>query len=258
MIPKIIHTVWFSNGFNYPPDVIKCMNSWKDKLPDYKIMHWNATNVDFSNCPYAKEAFEVGKFAFASDYVRLWALFNYGGIYLDSDVEVLKSFNDLLDNKAFAGFEEKKRIATCVLGCEKGNPLFKEFIDDYNGRHFKLGENQYDITPNPVPITQRLVKRGLKFNNKKQLLENITVYPMDFFCPFNPYRRGKDLFTKNTIANHHFSGAWKNKSSKDERLYSLAIQFYTKIFGLKLGPSIYQKSPFKRALGSIISRIKKG
>lgn len=256
MIPKIIHFNWFSDPPNFPPDVQNCMASWKQKLPDYEIKFWNADNVDFSECPYAQEAFDAGKFAFASDYVRLWALYTYGGIYLDSDVEVLRSFDEVLDNKAFTGFEDTKRIAAWIFGSEKGNPLFKEFIDDYKGRHFKLGENQYDTTPNPVPITQRLLKNGLKFNNQKQVLKNITIYPIDYFCPFNPFRKGGDHFTERTITNHYFSGAWKQKSSKDEEVYDLAIKFYTKIFGQKLGGSIYKKSPFKRALGSIIYKLK--
>lgn len=256
MIPKIIHFIWFSDPPNFPPDVQACMASWKQKLPDYEFKLWNDRNVDFSECPYAQEAYEAGKFAFASDYVRLWALYTYGGIYLDSDVEVLRSFDEILDNKAFTGFEDTKRIAAWIFGSEKGNPLFKEFIDDYKGRHFKLGENQYDTTPNPVPITQRLVKYGLKFNNSKQVLSNITIYPMDYFCPFNPYRTGKDNFTEKTITNHYFSGAWKQNTSKDEQVYDLAIKFYTKLFGQKLGGRIYKKSPFKRALGSIIYRLK--
>ena len=235
MIPKIIHYVWFSDPPEYPEDIIKCIDSWKKKLPDYEIKLWNAKNFNLSICRYAKEAYQERKFAFASDYVRLWALYNYGGVYLDSDIEVLRSFDDLLDNKGFTCFENDKEIAAWIFGSEKGNPLFKEFMDDYNGRHFILGEGQYDITPNPVPITKRLVEHGLQKNGKYQKLDQITIYPMDYFCPFNPYRNGEDCFTENTYANHHFNGEWKKVSNKKEQKYIKKEDRYKRFFGEKWG-----------------------
>ncbi len=235
MIPKMIHYVWFSDPPEYPDDVVKCIDSWKEKLPDYEIRLWNAKNFDLSICPYAQEAYQERKFAFASDYVRLWVLYNYGGIYLDSDIEILKSFDDLLDNKAFTCFEDSNGIAAWIFGSEKMNPLFKEFMDDYNGRRFVLGEGQYDMTPNPVPITKCLVKHGLQINGKYQKLDYITVYPMEYFCPFNPYRDGGDCFTENTYANHHFNGAWKKTSNEKEMRYKAKETKYQKIFGKKWG-----------------------
>lgn len=195
MIPKIIHYCWFS----YPPDVLACFESWKKFLPDYEIKLWNAKNFDVSICPYVQEAYNERKFAFASDYVRLYVLYKYGGIYLDSDIEVLKSFDSILDNKAFTGFEAPRHIAAWIFGSEAGNPIFKEFLDYYNDRHFIIARGVYDMTPNPVPITNTLVKHGLKLNNELQHLENITVYPTDYFAPFNPYRGGGLLYLQ------HFS-----------------------------------------------------
>ena len=214
MIPKIIHYCWFSDPPQYPQDVLNCMRSWREKLPDYEIKLWNASNFDLSECPYAQEAYNEKKYAFASDYVRLWVLYHYGGIYLDSDIEVLKNFDDLLDNPAFTGFEDKKRIAAWIFGSEKGNPIFKEFLDYYTDRHFIQSEGQYDLTPNPVPITNCLIRHGLQLNGLYQKLEGITVYPMDTFCPFNPYRDGPNYFTKNTYANHHFNGGWLSSEQK--------------------------------------------
>jgi len=240
MIPKIIHYVWFSDPPNYPDDVIKCMESWKRELPDYEIKLWTAKNFDFSLCPYAKEAYDERKFAFASDYVRLWALYTYGGVYLDSDIEVMRSFDDLLHNKAFTGFEDTGSIAAWIFASEKNNPIFKKFLDDYEGRHFVLAEGLYDLTPNPVPITYALLEQGLKLDNSYQELDDITIYPMDYFCPINPYREKEVGFTENTYAYHHFSGEWKKKSSDKEIKYQKREQKYKRIFGDYRGAKIYR------------------
>lgn len=235
MIPKIIHYCWFSNPPQYPSDVEKCIASWKEQLPDYKIMLWNADNFDVNICPYVKEAYQEKKYAFASDYVRLWALYNYGGIYLDSDIEVLKSFDDLMDNKAFTGFETKDSVAAWIFASEKGNPLFKQFMDDYEGRHFIISEGQYDMTPNPVPITKRLLEHGLQLNGTTQKLDLITVYEETYFCPFNPNRESGDCFTEKTYCNHHFNGAWKKAISLNEQKYLERKAKYEKVLGNHLG-----------------------
>lgn len=219
MIPKIIHYCWFTYPPEYPPEVLRCIQSWKEKLPDYEIKLWNAENFDINICPYVKEAFQEKKYAFASDYVRLWALYNYGGIYLDSDIEVVKSFDDLLNNRAFTGFEDKDRVAAWIFGSEKGNPLFKAFMNDYNGRHFIIGEGHYDTTPNPVPITKRLTEQGLQLNGQTQKLEFITVYEETYFCPFNPYRKSGSCFSEKTYCNHYFNGAWHT----EEENFAIAL-----------------------------------
>ncbi|MCI5610580.1 MAG: glycosyl transferase [Roseburia sp.] len=237
MIPKIIHYCWFSFSTPpiYPEDVRKCIHSWKEKLPDYEIMLWNADNFDVNICTYVKEAYQEKKYAFVSDYVRLWALYNYGGIYLDSDIEVLKSFDELLNNTAFTGFETESSVATCIFASEKGNPLFKQFMNDYQGRHFIISEGQYDMTPNPVPITKRLLEHGLKLNGTTQKLDLITVYEETCFCPFNPNRKSGDCFTEKTYCNHHFNGSWKNAVSVNEKKYLNKKAKYEKILGKHLG-----------------------
>ncbi|MCR4791489.1 MAG: glycosyl transferase [Lachnospiraceae bacterium] len=238
MIPKIIHYVWFSDPPEYPDDVIKCMDSWKKHLPDYEIIHWNAKNFDLSLSKYAQEAYIEKKYAFASDYVRLWVLYNYGGIYLDSDIEVIKNFDSLLSEKAFTCFEDKDRIAAWIFGSEKGNPLFKEFLDDYNDRSFILENGMYDLTPNPVPITNRLIEHGLQLDGNYQKLDDITIFSMDYFCPFNPYRDGDDCFTDNTYVNHHFNGEWKRIKTDRERIYKQKEEKYQRIFGQWLGGAL--------------------
>ena len=158
-----------------------------------------------------------------------------GGVYLDSDIEVLKNFDPLLKNKAFTGFEAPGRIAAWIFGSEKGNPLFKEFLDYYEGKHFIIGNGVYDTTPNPDIITPILKKYGLTSENKIQNLGRITVYPIDYFCPFVPYIEGHNFFTENTMANHHFNGAWLKASNEREALYRKHLAAYRKIFGKDLG-----------------------
>lgn len=213
MIPKIIHYCWLSEE-PYPELVRKCIHSWEDKLGDYEIICWDTSRFDVNTIPYTREAYEAGKYAFVSDYIRLWALYNHGGIYLDSDVEVLRNMDDLLLNKAFVGFEDIDRITAWMLGSEKGNDLFKEFLSEYDNKHFLLSNGKYDYTPNPVPLTRKMVEHGLRLDNSYQELDFITVYPMDYFCPYNPYRASGDCFSDNTYVNHYFSGAWKTKGRR--------------------------------------------
>ena len=135
MIPKIIHYCWMS-GEPFPELIRDCIDSWKAKLPDYNIIEWNSQNFEYNIIPYTKEAMEKKKYAFVSDYVRLYALYKYGGIYLDSDIKVLKSFDSLLNDKAFTGFVCKERICVCLLASEKQYPFFNELLYCYHNRHF--------------------------------------------------------------------------------------------------------------------------
>ncbi len=212
-IPKIIHFCWLSND-SFPDDIQKCIDSWKRVMPDYQIKHWNLTNFDTNYLPYSAEAWEKRKYAFVSDIVRLYALYTEGGIYLDSDIEVFKRFDDLLDNKAFTGFESGNRIGPWLIASEKGNPLIKELLDYYIGRHFCDENDNIDMTPNTVPVTRILSGYGLKPKNVIQRLENITVYPEEFFCPKNPWTNQVTV-TENTYAMHLFAGAWNDKASDE-------------------------------------------
>lgn len=213
MIPKIIHYCWLS-GDEFPDLIKKCIQSWKDKLPDYEIKCWNTKNFDVNICQYTREAFQEKKYAFVSDYVRLYALYNEGGIYLDSDIEVIKKFDDLLNSPGFTCFENDHTVAAWIFGSEKGNPLFKEFMDYYNDKVFILPNGEYDLTPNPVPITNICIKEGLVLDGKKQELNHIVVYPQDYFCPYN--RSTEELnMTENTYSIHYFNGAWISDRKKE-------------------------------------------
>lgn len=206
MIPKIIHYCWMS-GDAYPELVEKCIASWKRIMPDYKIIEWNSKNFDYCSNDYAKQAYDVKKWAFVSDYVRLKVLYEYGGIYLDSDIEVFKRFDDLLENKAFTGFENKESIGPWLLASEPRNPLFKEFLDDYDNRVFLLENKRFDLTPNPVILTNILYKHGFECNGELQKLKDITIYPKVYFCP-KDFATGKVDFSINNYCIHYFNGGW--------------------------------------------------
>lgn len=233
-IPKIIHFCWFNPapGAPYPELVHKCINSWKQMLPDYTIMEWNAENSSLSACNYVKEAFEAKKYAFVSDYVRLDVLNYYGGIYLDTDVLVIRSFDPLLSNQAFAGLETPSSIGTCVIGSQPGNPLIQQMLEDYHKRHFLLPNGSFDTTPNPTLLTQLCRQRGLQFQNKEQMLKDIHIYPMTYFCPFHPYRKEGEDFSEHTYSNHLFNGTWIDPETKQAMLYT---QKYKNVLGEHLG-----------------------
>ena len=210
-IPKVIHFCWISN--DYPELVVKCMESWKRNLPEYEIKRWDSSNFDFNACQFVKEAYEAKKYAFVSDYVRLYVLYHYGGIYLDTDIEVLRNFDDLLDNSAFTSFENDYSIAAWIFGSEKGNPLFAEFLKYYEERPFKLKDGTYDMAPNPYPLTKICIEHGLVLNNKTQKIENMTVYSMDYFCPYNHISDTLNI-SENSYCIHYFNGGWFSKKQK--------------------------------------------
>lgn len=222
MIPKIIHYCWMS-GEEFPPLIKECIESWKTILPDYEVKEWNSQNFDVNMTIFTSEAMSKKKYAFVSDYVRLYALYHYGGIYLDSDIKVLKSFNDLLENRAFTGFEDKKRLGVWLLASESKNPLFRDLLDVYKDKHFIDDEGNMDLTPNPIVLGPIFEKYGIKMNNSLQKNEHITVYPTDYFCPLD-YNTGKVNITSNSYAIHLFNGAWKSGEGKKY------IEYYRKYY----------------------------
>lgn len=190
------------------PDLAKkCIQSWKKFCPDYEIKEWNEDNFDINSNQYVKEAYKAKKWAFVTDYVRLWALVNFGGVYMDTDVEVINSIDVFLNEKAFSGFEKENYIPTGIMACEKDFLLFKEFLDEYENRSFINEDGTYDLTTNVVTITNYCVKYGLILNNTKQTINDFTLYPKDYFCPKN-YETGKITCTSNTYVIHHFSASW--------------------------------------------------
>jgi len=208
MIPKKIHYCWFG-GKPLPKLAKKCISSWKKFLPDYEIIEWNEQNFNINCCDYVKEAYQTKKYAFVSDYVRLYVLVKYGGVYMDTDVEVMKPINEFLQLKAFSGFQGAESIPTGIMACEKGHELFKEFLNEYNNIHFILKDNEYDLTTNVARITNTCKKYGLVVNNKHQTIKDFTLFPFDYFCPQRSDNSFKGrIITKNTYTIHHFEGSW--------------------------------------------------
>lgn len=211
MIPKKIHYCWF--GGNPLPELAqKCIASWRKYLPEYEVKEWNEQSFDIDSNIYVKEAYEARKFAFVTDYVRLYVLYYEGGIYMDTDVEVLRPLDDLLLYEAVSGFEAPNRIPTGLMAARKGQPFIKELLDDYNGIHFKHEDGTLDMTTNVVRITEHCLKYGLRLDNTLQAINGFTFLPQDYLCP--KYPTGKIVITKNSYVIHHFQGSWVDGNAK--------------------------------------------
>jgi hypothetical protein len=213
MIPKKIHYCWLSND-PMPEKLLKCVESWKKYLPDYELIKWDLQRFPLSKNVWVKEAFENKKYAFAADYIRLYALATEGGIYLDSDVEVLKSFDDLLKYPYFICKENSpKGIEAAIIGAEKETPWVLDCLSYYDGKHFidKDGNAQTDVLPS---ILKKCIleKHQMKFiDSPSHFVEDknvVCVLPMDYFSPKN-YVTKKICITENTYSIHHFAGTWQ-------------------------------------------------
>ena len=207
MIPKIIHYCWFG-GHPYPAIIQKCIDSWHKKLPGYEFMLWNEQNFDVSSVPYTQEAYEAQKWAFVSDYARFYILYQYGGIYLDTDVEILKDLSPLLTHRAFMGFESKTSVAPgLIIGTEPRNEVFKNFLTLYENEHFALPNGELNQKTVVARITENLVSKGLILNGHKQCVDEMMIYPTDYFCPIDR-DTCKLSITTNTYSIHHYAGSW--------------------------------------------------
>lgn len=206
-IPKVIHYCWF--GGKEKPDLIqKCITSWKTHLPDYDIIEWNEHNVDISQNQYIQQAYDLKKYAFVSDYVRVHALYHYGGIYLDTDVEVFKSFDPLLHHLSFWSFEQENYIATSTIGAVKGNAMIKQFLDTYKDKSFVNKDGSFDNLTNVAMVTELFKNQGVQMNGEYQELEGLaTIYPQTYFSPYD-YINCRKLITDNSYAMHHFYKSW--------------------------------------------------
>lgn len=213
MIPKIIHYCWFGRG-EMPKEAKKCIASWHELMPDYEYKLWNEDAFDVNSVSYTKEAYEVHKFAFVSDYVRLWALEREGGVYLDTDVEVFRSFDDLLGYKAFAGFEGSKHLplGTCVMASVAHGEWVTEQLKAYENRHFLKPDGICDLTTNVQFITAIMRGKGFIQNGKEQDYKDMHVFPVEYFSPRNTM--GEYIRTEHTYANHLGLGTW-DKNAKD-------------------------------------------
>ncbi len=212
-IPKIIHYCWFGTK---PIPILeqKCMESWKKYLPDYEIKLWNESSFDVNYIQYVKQAYKSKKYAFVSDYVRMYVLYYYGGIYLDTDVEILKPLDPFLENEVFMGFENKTMLGTAIIGTVKGCTLFSEIMNYYHTHNFLDNKHRQDTTANPQLLVETLLKRGLKKENSEQFIDNIHIYERDVFFPKKFANQGRFKTTERTVTIHHFSGSWLSEKDK--------------------------------------------
>ncbi len=199
MIPKKIHYVWVG-GKEKPAYIKKCLSSWKKHLKDYEIIEWNENNFDINAHPFAAAAYKAKKWAFVSDYIRASVIYSQGGIYLDTDNCVLRSLDDLLDNRAFVGFENPDYPFTACFGAEKGHPFVKDMLDYYNGVEFSFDKNDQLANVNTKSVSDILTEKyGCKTGNTEQMLdEGIKVYKDTVLC--NP--------SKESYVIHVFTGTW--------------------------------------------------
>lgn len=213
-IPKKIHYCWFGKK-EKPYIVKKCIKSWKEKLKEYEIIEWNEDNFDITSNEFVRQAYNCGKFAFVSDYVRVYALYNYGGIYLDTDVEIIKEFtDDILENDSFWGFEEKNFIATSTIGAKKGNEFINKFLNSYNNKKFINDDGEIDTLTNVAIVSEMIKKIGIKLDGTFQRIDGIaTIYPQEYFSPYD-YINCYSKQTNNTVAIHHYYKSWLPYSTR--------------------------------------------
>lgn len=215
-IPKIIHYVWMGEK-EKPPKIKKCMKTWKKHLKDYEFIEWNEGNFDIDSNLFVKKMYEKKKWAFVSDYIRAYAVFNYGGVYLDTDVFVIEKLDTLLENKAFVGFEDPEYPFTAVFGAEKGHPFVKDLLDYYNELDI---EGNFEDN-NTISVSKLLIdKYGCKTGNFEQTLNTgIKVYKDNILC--NP--------SENSLTVHVFLGSWLKNGGFKHRFHEfLRMQLNSK------------------------------
>ena len=254
LIPRVIHYFWFGRG-QKPESVKKCIESWKKYCPDFEIKEWNEDNYDAHKHPYMEKAYMERKWAFVSDYARLDVLVREGGIYLDTDVEVLKDLSPLCKNRAFIGFEDSQKVNDGQgFGCEPGMPVFVEMLKCYDGKEpYETVDGVQINSESPKLRTRVLLRHGLIQNGLRQNVDGVEVYPADFFCPLN-YDTGRLVITDNTYSIHHFDSSWHGGNAA---IYNKIRQLLNRTFGVDSGKKMFQSLlSFKDAVKDCLNRLK--
>ena len=253
MIPKIIHYCWFG-GAPLPPLAEQCLASWREHMPEWELKRWDESNFDIAMAPlYVRQAYETRIFAFVSDYVRLWALEQYGGLYMDVDFEVFRPFDELMDKyPAFAGYEGSKRqpVMQGVIASEPHGAWVKDMLETYNVRTFILPDGRLDLTPNTGYFTDRLEEQGFvadgkekdfyvkSISNLKYQISNLEeptfflhVFPVHYFCPV--LTTGEDVRTEETYCEHKGESSWAQTTWKAKLLGLVSPKMRTRLIKLK-------------------------
>ena len=239
MIPKIIHLCWFGNN-SYPPIVEQCINSWKKVLPNFKIMVWNENSFDIDKYPFCKTAYENKKWAFVCDYARLVVLKQYGGIYMDTDLEVIKDFSPLLINEDYISCIFEGGLITCgFIACSKNNPFIEKVLEYYS-KHMIREDGGINYIMNPLIFTKIAIDNyNYSLKMKHFYKDGFKLFPMEFFMPYRKNLFGKDRYahckyvlTKNTYTIHHDLGSWGKANPFSKFIKSLMRLVLPKSFYL--------------------------
>lgn len=237
-IPKIIHYCWF--GGDIPSKFQKYIDQWKIKCPDYELKLWNEESFDLESVDYLKRAVKAGRWAFVADYVRLSVLYKYGGIYLDTDVELLGDFEVLLNGKIIFGFETSKQINGAIILAEPENEFIAQLLKVYEGLLFEGKDIAKEMIPIPYILSRMLEEKGAILNGTTQTIGGITLLSRDYFYPLSFEGEGR-CFSKNTIAIHQYAGSWSSNITKLD-------VFFKKNFSISIQPLIKLLSNIKKRL----------
>ena len=226
-IPKVIHYCWFGKS-EKPESVKKCIASWRKFCPDYKIIEWNEDNFDLDCIPFVQQAYQKKKWAFVTDYARLKIIYENGGIYFDTDVELLRNIDKLLSLKGFMGTEDGGFINTGLgFGAVKNHPMLKKLMEDYLSLSFPEDEQEIVKITCPILTTAKFEKYGYIRNNQIKTIKGITIFPEEYFCPMKCQTYEINI-TKKTYSIHHYDSSWKSASHKKIRKI---IQITSKLLG---------------------------
>lgn len=208
---KKIHYCWYGTR-ELPEKEKACIAGWPRYFPDWELVFWNESNTDLDACAFARQAYDCGNYAFVSDYVRTKALYEYGGLYLDTDVEILKNFEALLGETTVLGFEGHRKVGTAVMYAQPKDPLLGEMVRYYETHRFADPRGRFNTTANTVILTDLLLQRGLRQNGEKQKVGSAWILPRDYFYP----KKAGDGFrvTGRTVAIHQFSGQWLSERER--------------------------------------------
>lgn len=232
-IPKKIHYFWFGKS-PIPKEIKEYLDSWRKYCPEYKIIKWDESNFDLNKCVYAKEAYEAKKWAFVSDYARVKILEEQGGVYLDTDVELIRSIDSIIEKGPFINLEvtagNKIGPGMSCIGAAPHMQLFNYLVNEYEKRHFLLQDGTYDEMPIGDFVKEKLLQDGMVEKNKLQNIDGVILYPTEYFSPID-FTTGKKNLTSNTLGIHHYAGSWLTPAQKRNQKIS---QLVTKYLGVKI------------------------
>lgn len=216
MIPRIIHYCWFGRGPK-PAEALRFIAGWRRLHPDFSIIEWNEDNFDVTCSPYVRQAYERRRFAFVSDYARGEALLRMGGVYIDTDVELVARLDSLLAHEGFLGFEHGNSVATSTMGFRPGHPLMAAYMRQYAGRQFVRPDGGEDTTTNVAVLTRLAQAAGLRLDGARQeMADGVVCLPMQVLSPLD-YVNLVDHRDESTVAIHHYQHSWGNRTDRVRR-----------------------------------------